>query len=738
LLLSVEARGMKVFLGWAKPVSKKVAQALNGWLPLVLQDVECFFSEEDIRKGEEWRPKLINELDSADFGIICVSRENADAPWIHFELGKLQRKGVATLLVDNLAADASPAWLNSLTHTRFERNDLINLVHTINEKNPNHRVDRERLTMSFDTWWPRLERTVRGPTYPIGGVVSFRGSLRDIPPTKLDGFHAAARERFDVVGHSLSGHWTRGGQIAIVRALANGATVRVIFLDPTQVHSDQIAQISEKLGRDLKQKIWDSIRAAARLKADLRTEMRNLGLDQSNATVDKARARFQIAASCRISYMNIQRVDDVMLVSQYSHSYEPGLDAPATELTLQDDRSLFLFYEKEFERIWGDASPIEELLGPHGIQNDRSRILEELPVIQQVYSSVHDDRERLPYPRKLIVLPCMACALACPNCFTRQSGMMNGQSMRIELVRSILEQAKEMGVSCVELAGGGEPLDHPHAEQLLAIVAAGRKVGIKSGLLTNGLAVTPQLAAEIVNFDYVRIGFTEFLDDPRSVGRSVDFEKRFWDALEIVVDEKIRRQANVRIGAKVLLTSKNADFVEQRIVRLLDLKRDGTPAVDHIKIKSLRGDGEPSTETVRLVEHKLALLKHTVGQRADDLQIDIKSARVPSGYRCWISPIMSVVNATGEVYLCCNFYERPEESLIGSLGTKGEGRFAHFWGLARHRSVIERLQPDKVCNSHLGCNCRLVSYQSLVEPYVAYLNGLSASRNQRIGGSELM
>lgn len=78
---------MKVFISWSGKVSQDVALILKDWLPSVIQRVNPYVSSEDIQKGTNWNRDISKELESTDFGIICLTKGNAKAPWINFEAG---------------------------------------------------------------------------------------------------------------------------------------------------------------------------------------------------------------------------------------------------------------------------------------------------------------------------------------------------------------------------------------------------------------------------------------------------------------------------------------------------------------------------------------------------------------------------------------------------------------------------------------------------------------------------
>src|ERR1044071_5524752 len=82
---------MKIFLSWSGERSKSVALALRAWMPLVLHYVEPWLSDKDIAAGDRWSLEVGKELEQSNYGIICLTRDNLDAPWVLFEAGALSK-----------------------------------------------------------------------------------------------------------------------------------------------------------------------------------------------------------------------------------------------------------------------------------------------------------------------------------------------------------------------------------------------------------------------------------------------------------------------------------------------------------------------------------------------------------------------------------------------------------------------------------------------------------------------
>lgn len=153
---------LKIFLSWSGPRSRAVAEALNDWLPRVIQAVRPFFSPE-IEKGANWSNQIDKALEGTRFGVVCLTRDNLTSEWIHYETGALSKTGDAlvwTFLLDVDKGDVKPP-LGKFHHTAADEADVRELVRTINRRlaDAGGTPLREAvLDETFDDLWPRLKR----------------------------------------------------------------------------------------------------------------------------------------------------------------------------------------------------------------------------------------------------------------------------------------------------------------------------------------------------------------------------------------------------------------------------------------------------------------------------------------------------------------------------------------------------------------------------------------------------
>ncbi len=154
---------MKIFLSWSGEQSHSIARILKDWLPKVIQAIEPYMSSEDIDKGTMWSIEITKELKNSRFGILCVTRENLEAPWLLFEAGAISnsvdKAFVCPFLVDIKKSEIKGP-LKQFQLTSFEKEDLKNLLTTINKACNKKRLSSQILNESFKVWWPYLSNKI--------------------------------------------------------------------------------------------------------------------------------------------------------------------------------------------------------------------------------------------------------------------------------------------------------------------------------------------------------------------------------------------------------------------------------------------------------------------------------------------------------------------------------------------------------------------------------------------------
>lgn len=151
---------MKVFLSWSGTRSKEVANLLSDWLCCVIQAARPWISTRDLDRGSLWFGEINDQLKDTTVGIICLTQENKNRPWILFEAGALA-KGLSTSRVCTLLVDLEPKDvedpLAQFNHTQPTKESVFGLVRTLNASLGSAGLDLRVLDQVFSTYWPQFE-----------------------------------------------------------------------------------------------------------------------------------------------------------------------------------------------------------------------------------------------------------------------------------------------------------------------------------------------------------------------------------------------------------------------------------------------------------------------------------------------------------------------------------------------------------------------------------------------------
>lgn len=124
-------------------------------------------SDQDIEKGTRGLTEVGKALEGMKVGIICLTPENLDAPWILYEAGALSKAfsddktRLCTYLLAGLKPENVKPPLSMFQWTKSEKEDSRKLVQTVNAAISEEPLPPERLDKIFDTWWPELEAQLK-------------------------------------------------------------------------------------------------------------------------------------------------------------------------------------------------------------------------------------------------------------------------------------------------------------------------------------------------------------------------------------------------------------------------------------------------------------------------------------------------------------------------------------------------------------------------------------------------
>jgi len=152
---------MKVFLSWSGEKSLAVAKALREWLPYINAEIQPWISGTDIAPGGRWSEEVAQQLEVADVGIVCVTRENQSAPWLNFEAGALAKKLESSRVVP-LAINLKPSEvqqpLGQFQVKEATKSGILDILRSLNGLCANRVPDIAR---ACDLWWPQFEPALR-------------------------------------------------------------------------------------------------------------------------------------------------------------------------------------------------------------------------------------------------------------------------------------------------------------------------------------------------------------------------------------------------------------------------------------------------------------------------------------------------------------------------------------------------------------------------------------------------
>lgn len=151
---------MKIFLSWSGERSRQVAELFKEYLTVFIQETKPWVSTQDIQSGSFWASEINAELSKTSVGIVCLTADNKDKPWIMFEAGALV-KGLSENRVTPYLIDIDPSDvgnpLSQLNLVQHGKDSLFKLIVDTNMLLGEKKVNEKTLQILFDKFWPDFE-----------------------------------------------------------------------------------------------------------------------------------------------------------------------------------------------------------------------------------------------------------------------------------------------------------------------------------------------------------------------------------------------------------------------------------------------------------------------------------------------------------------------------------------------------------------------------------------------------
>lgn len=159
-----------VFISWSGKYSRsyEVALLLHEWLPVVIQSIE-FWVSEDVELGKFAVEEILSNLFVAKAGIFCITEKSMNSKWLNFEAGAISKassaesakevNNVISLLIDIPENDFynSGSPLANFQSIAVKKENMLKLINTLNNLTEEP-LPEQVLRRAFEANWETFEK----------------------------------------------------------------------------------------------------------------------------------------------------------------------------------------------------------------------------------------------------------------------------------------------------------------------------------------------------------------------------------------------------------------------------------------------------------------------------------------------------------------------------------------------------------------------------------------------------
>ena len=167
---------LKIFISWSGKLAEEITAVFRGWLPRMFDHVDPWASTIDIDAGSRGLDEIKDRLNATSFGIVVVTTENYERPWLQFEAGALSKR------LDSDSDRVIPVLVNFEDVNQIAGTPLGQFQRVLLNKEGVWRICRAIaktigldvivIQDRFEQLWPDLEKKIE----------TAKNSVRDQPP----------------------------------------------------------------------------------------------------------------------------------------------------------------------------------------------------------------------------------------------------------------------------------------------------------------------------------------------------------------------------------------------------------------------------------------------------------------------------------------------------------------------------------------------------------------------------
>lgn len=124
---------MSVFISWSKPRSQAFAVAMHKFIKRCIQAANPWMSMQT-PAGAAWAETIMAQLESAVAGIICLTQDNQQEPWLIFEGGALAKQRILHVVSVDIAPSAIKFPFAAYQATVPTKEGMLELLRAINKR----------------------------------------------------------------------------------------------------------------------------------------------------------------------------------------------------------------------------------------------------------------------------------------------------------------------------------------------------------------------------------------------------------------------------------------------------------------------------------------------------------------------------------------------------------------------------------------------------------------------------